>query len=121
MKIVSHPTSSEPIGEIQSDSLIIQNSEDGSDVVGTAYFNGFDKVILHQVNIAPAFFDLRNGIAGEIFQKFANHRMRIVIVGDFDTLIANSKSLRDFIYESNSGKQVNFVPTLDEAITLLRS
>ena len=53
-------------------------------------------------------------MAGEILQKFSNYRMRLVIVGDFSAL--ESKSLRDFIYESNKGKLVGFVSTAEEAL-----
>jgi len=60
---------------------------------------------------------LKTGIAGEVLQKFATYRVRLVIFGDWHTY--NSNSLRDFIYESNKGKHVNFVATKEEAITLL--
>lgn len=38
--------------------------------------------------------------------------MQLVIIGDFPKY--QSKSLQDFIFESNKGKQVNFVSRLDE-------
>ena len=45
-------------------------------------------------------------MAGEILQKFSNYRVRLAIIGSFEQCIA--KSIRDFIYESNNGKQINF-------------
>ena len=43
--------------------------------------------------------------------------MRIAVVGDFS--IYTSKSLKDFIYESNKGNHVFFVQNEDEAIERL--
>jgi hypothetical protein len=37
-------------------------------------------VCLEEADFDPEFFDLRSGIAGEIFQKCANYRLRLAIV-----------------------------------------
>ncbi len=117
MNIQSHKINEEEIAEVISDNVIIQNAEDALDLMGTVYYQGFDKVIIHKKNITADFFDLKNKMAGEILQKFSNYRIRLAIVGDFSKL--TSKSLNDFIYESNKGKQVNFVPDVDEALRAL--
>jgi hypothetical protein len=72
---------------------------------------------VHEKNIHPDFFDLKTKIAGEILQKFSTYRVRLVIVGNF--LNYESKSLKDFIFESNKGKAVNFLSTLEEALAKL--
>jgi hypothetical protein len=56
-------------------------------------------------------------MAGEILQKFSNYRVKLAIVGDFSKY--SSKSLADFIYESNKGKHINFVATKTEALKVL--
>lgn len=56
-------------------------------------------------------------MAGEILQKFSNYRVRLAIVGDFSKY--TRKSIKDFIYESNNGKQVNFVPSIPDALKVL--
>lgn len=71
------------IVEVLSDELMIRDTSDALDILASVYYNGFDKMILHQKNLAPAFFDLQNGIAGDILQKFSNYRMRLAIVGYF--------------------------------------
>jgi hypothetical protein len=63
------------------------------------------------------FFDIKSGIAGEILQKFSTYRIRLAIVGDFSKY--TSKSLNDFIFESNNGRHINFVSTYSEAIKIL--
>jgi len=117
MKIQTHKINDTEIAEVISDEILIQNAEDGLDLMGTIYYQGFDKVIIHEKNLTPDFFDLKNKMAGEILQKFSNYRVRLAIIGDFS--IFTSKSLKDFIYESNKGKQVNFVASISEALTSL--
>lgn len=119
MKITEHKTNNTAIAEVTAEDLIINNHEDGLDLLGNVYYQGFDKVILHSENIAPDFFDLKNGMAGEILQKFSNYRVRLVIVGDFSAF--TKQSIIDFIHESNQGKQVNFLNTTEEAFSALNN
>jgi len=117
MKIETHTIHDTEIAEVISEDTIIDSTEDGSDLLGNVYYQGFDRIILHEKNITPDFFDLKNGMAGEILQKFSNFRVRLAIVGDFSKY--TSKSVRDFIFESNKGRQINFVTSQPEAIEVL--
>lgn len=119
MTITIHEINKKKIAEIQSENLVITNLDEGSDLVGTMYFDGFDAFVLYQKNIVSDFFDLKTKMAGEILQKCSNFRLRLVIIGDFKNV--ESKSLRDFIYESNKGRLVNFVETLEMALERLTS
>ncbi len=114
MHIETHTINNSQIAEVTSDQFIIEKAEDGLDLLGNLYYQGFDRIIVHEKNITPAFFDLKNGIAGEILQKFSNYRVRLAIVGDFSPY--TSTSITDFMYESNNGKQVNFLGTVEEAL-----
>lgn len=115
MKIETHRINNIKIAEIITDEIILRTTEDGLDLLGNLYYQGFNKIIIYEKNITPDFFDLKTKIAGEILQKFSQYQMRLAIVGDF--LKFKSKSLTDFIYESNKGKQINFVNSLSDAIT----
>lgn len=117
MQLSTYEIDGSPIAEVRADNIIISNSGDATDLIGNLYFQGFEKVILHELNIDPAFFDLKSGIAGDILQKFTNYRMKLAIVGDFSKF--NSKSLKDFIFESNKQKQINFVANTEEALQAL--
>lgn len=117
LEIQKHQIDDINIAEIVSDGVLIKNASEGLDLMGNVYYQGFDRMILYEKNLSPDFFDLKTGLAGEILQKFSNYRMRLVIVGDFSKL--KSQSLKDFIRESNAGRQVNFVETLPEALTRL--
>ncbi len=114
MNLQSHKAGDKAVAEVISDTIIVHNTEDALDLLGNVYYQGFDCLVLHQKNITPDFFDLKNKMAGDILQKFSNYRMRLAIVGDFSTF--TSKSLRDFIYESNRGKHIHFVASVREAL-----
>lgn len=117
MEIETHSVNVSKIAELVSDELIINTIEDGLDLLGNLYYQDFDKIIIHEKNITSDFFDLKNGIADEILQKFSNYRVRLAIVGDFAKY--TSKSVNDFIYESNKGKQVVFVSSVTEGLKIL--
>jgi len=117
MKIETHDINDTKIAELISEDTIINNIEDGLDLLGNLYYQDFDKIIIYEKNVTPDFFDLKNGIAGEILHKFSNYRVRLAIVGDFSKY--TSKSVNDFVYESNKGRQINFVASQLEAIKVL--
>ena len=117
MEIKTHHLKDAKIAELVGEGILIKSPEDGSDLLGNLYYQDFDKIIIHEPNISSAFFDLKTGIAGEILQKFSNYRVRLAIVGDFDKY--KSKSLKDFIFESNKNRKINFVSSLPEALNIL--
>lgn len=117
MNIITHQIKELTIAEVIAPDIVISNVQDGLDIMANVYYQVGDRLILHTKNITPEFFDLKTRIAGEILQKFSNYRIRLVIVGDLSAY--TSKSLLDFIYESNQGKLVNFVGSLEEALERL--
>ena len=114
MKIETHHINTTKIAELISDEVILSTTHDGIDLLGNLYYQDFDRIIIHEKNITPDFFNLKNGLAGEILQKFSNYRIRLAIIGDFTKY--TSKSINDFIYESNKGKQIIFVSSLAEGL-----
>ena len=117
MEIKTHQANNSQIAEVISEEIVVKTPEEGLQLLVDLYYQDFDKIIIHEKNITPEFFDLKTGIAGEILQKFSNYRVRLVIVGDF--IQYPGKSIKDFIYESNHGKQVNFLDSLEEAVERL--
>lgn len=82
-------------------------------MVNMRYETDCDHMAVNKSAFAEPFFSLRTGLLGDALQKFVNYQVRLAIVGDFSRY--TSKPLRDFIYESNRGRHVCFVPTLEEA------
>ena len=64
--------------------------------------------------LGDAFFQLSTRVAGEAVQKFVNYGIRLAVVGDISAHVAASNALRDFVRESNRGRHVWFVDSLEE-------
>jgi len=107
------------IAEVTSDGIVINEVQDALDLMANCNYQGAERIILHENQFHPDFFDLKTRFAGEVLQKFSNYRNRLAIIGDFSKY--DSQSLRDFIFESNKGDLVCFVATRDEAILRLLS
>ena len=114
MEIKIHTIDNRKIAEIISDDIVLQTVEDAVDLIGNMSYQGFDKLIIHEENIISDFFELKNKIAGNILQKFSQYSMPLAIIGDFEKY--ESKSLNDFIFESNKGNQINFVTTIEDGL-----
>lgn len=117
MRLETHIRNNIRIAEIVAEDILITTIEDGTQLLVDIYYQDFDRIILYEKNITPLFFDLKNRIAGEILQKFSNFRVRLAIIGDFEKY--ESKSVKDFIFESNKNRQINFVRNLDEGVERL--
>ena len=114
MEIKIHTIDNRKIAEIISDNIVLQTVEDAVDLIGNMSYQGFDKLIIHEENMISDFFVLKNKIAGNILQKFSQYSMPLAIIGDFEKY--ESKSLNDFIFESNKGNQINFVTTVEDGL-----
>lgn len=106
---------------IESDQLVIGSVQDALDLMARVAYNhdGCCKLLIHKPAIAEPFFDLSTKLAGDILQKFTNYKVKLAIVGDFSSY--SSKSLKDFIYECNHGKQFFFLPDEQAALAALHN
>lgn len=103
---------------INSNEPVITNTPSALDLLMSAiYHAGTKNIVIAKELITEDFFILSTGLAGEILQKYINYGGRIAIYGDYSHY--TSKPLKDFIYESNKGKDVFFAPTREEAINML--
>lgn len=107
------------IAVVSSDEQIIVDTQSALDLVmSVKYETGAAKIVIDKKTVAEDFFILSTGMAGEILQKFINYQVKAAIYGDYSHY--TSKPLKDFIYESNNGKDFFFVETKDEAIQKLK-
>ena len=103
---------------VNSSEQVITDVQSALDVLMTAKYEvGTKNIVIGKKLIVEDFFILSKELAGEILQKYVNYGGRIAIYGDYSHY--TSKPLKDFIYESNKGKDVFFVATQDEAIDKL--
>ncbi len=103
---------------VESDELVIRDAESALDLLMRVKYEADTKdIVLAKKWVHEDFFILSTGLAGEVLQKFINYGGRIAIYGDYTRY--TSKPLKDFIYESNKGKDVFFVSTMEEAVDVL--
>jgi hypothetical protein len=95
--------------QIHGDDIVINTAQDALDMMGNY---PADAYIFSVQNFEPDFFDLSTKKLGEIFQKFANYRVKAAIIGDFAQFPSNV--LKDFIYETNRQGEFLLVSSIDE-------
>ena len=106
------------IAVVNSSEILITDVQSALDLMATVrYESGCDRIILRKSAIVEDFFDLKTRLAGEILQKYVNYYFKVAIIGDFS--VYSSKSLKDFIYESNKGKHIFFVSDEKQAVEKL--
>ena len=111
---ILHNINGQVIAELHANGTIIRDAQQFLEIMMNL---PADRIVIHKACIDESFFDLRSGLAGEVLQKVVNYSRQLGIVGDFSAY--ESKSLRDFIYESNKSNTVVFVSTLDDALKRL--
>ncbi len=103
---------------VESDDVVITDAQSALDLLMSAKYDvGTKNIVIDKKLVTEDFFILSRGLAGEILQKYVNYGGRIAIYGDYSHY--TSKPLKDFIYESNKGKDVFFVATEDKAVDIL--
>ena len=106
------------VAVVSSERKVITDVDSALDLLMSAkYEAGTKRIVVDKKLITEDFFILSSGLAGEILQKYINYGGKIAIYGDFSHY--TSKPLKDFIYESNNGKDFFFVATKDEAVKKL--
>ena len=93
-----------------ADGPVIARTDDAMDLIGNASYSGVALVALPVERLDPEFFRLSSLLAGDILQKFVNYRVQLAIIGDITAYVAASDALRDFVWESNRGTHVWFLP-----------
>ncbi|EJQ70973.1 DUF4180 domain-containing protein [Bacillus sp. TH22] len=108
------------IAVVRNDTVLISDVQSALDLMATVQYEVDSKrIAINKSLISESFFDLKTRLAGDILQKFINYRVKIAIIGDFS--MYTSKSLKDFIYECNKGKDIFLLATEQQAIEKLSS
>ncbi len=106
------------IAYIESEEPVITDVQSAIDLMATVrYDTGCDRMIVDKDVLAKGFFIPSTCLAGDVLQKYINYKMKIAIVGDYSS--HTSKPLKDFMYESNRGKDIFFLSSMEEAIERL--
>lgn len=108
------------VAVVETEETLFADPQAALDLMATVQYEAgtpVSAIIVDKGNVAEDFFVLRTRLAGEVLQKYTNYHMKLAIVGDFSGY--TSKSLADFIWESNRGRDIFFAPTREEAMRLL--
>lgn len=76
-------------------------------------------LLLDEADLAPSFFDLKSGLAGEVFQKFVNYRVPLALVV-LDPGVHGHR-FRELAREHGSHPMVRILPDREEAAAWLAS
>ncbi|MCB8984030.1 MAG: DUF4180 domain-containing protein [Ardenticatenaceae bacterium] len=85
---------------------IIASGNDVLDLMGNSAHYDSQKLLLDQAHLSPAFFDLSSGLAGEIFLKLNNYRVKTAVVADLAAI--PSQRFQELVAECNKGQEINF-------------
>ena len=91
--------------------IAIRSMSDITNAVGATF--GAAGLILTESDLAPEFFDLKTGLAGELFQKFTNYQLRLALI------VAEAERYGDrfneLAREHRTHRYIRIVRTRDEA------
>jgi hypothetical protein len=96
--------------------IAIRSVNDINDTIGACF--GAEGIILVEADLAPAFFDLSSGLAGELLQKLVNYKLRAAIV--VPNPEAYGERFSELAYEHRTHDTVRFVRSRAEADAWLR-
>ena len=96
---------------------MIRSSKDVANALNATL--GTPGLLLVEEELGPEFFDLRTGLAGELFQKFINYKQRIALV------IARPEKygerFAELAREHRTHNMIRFFSTVEEAGAWLES
>lgn len=97
----------------RGDQLTLGSEQDAVDLLGDAFGEHADIVVVPADRVAADFYTLSTRVAGEVVRKFAMYHIRLVVLGDITSHLEASDAFRAFVHEINRGNDIWFVA--DEA------
>lgn len=96
--------------------ISIRSMGDVAIAVGATF--GSDGLILAESDLSADFFDLKTGLAGELFQKFENYKVRLGLVVPEPERYG--ERFTELSREHRFHKNIRIVPTREDADSWLR-
>lgn len=92
--------------------LLIGDEQDAVDLIALCGEENTNRLILFADNLSQEFFDLKTGLAGKVFQKFSNYRVKcgLVIHSQMD-----KGRFHEMLVELNRQQSIHFFTKLEEA------
>lgn len=86
----------------------LAGEDDAVELIGQAYGEQADVVVVPVDKVDERFFTLGTRVAGEVVRKFQAYRVRLVVLGDLGRYL-DSDSFRAFVHEINKGTDIWFL------------
>ncbi|MBN2736159.1 MAG: DUF4180 domain-containing protein [Spirochaetales bacterium] len=99
-----------------TDTRLLHSVDQALDLLGFYGFGQKPRLLIHHKHLSSDFFDLKTGLAGEIFQKFANYNVRAALVLNQCCLKGRFAEL---VLELNRGGPVRVFHSSEEAMPWL--
>ncbi len=95
--------------------IAIHSLTDIPDVIGQCF--GAEGLLITEAELSQDFFDLRTGIAGELFQKCTNYHLQLaIVIKDFAVY---GERFSELIYEHRNHQTIRFFLSEVEALVWL--
>ena len=89
-----------------NESIFIDSLDAISDAIGKCFSATATALLLTESDVSPEFFNLRSGLAGELFQKFTNYRIKLaIVVKDFGLY---GERVSELIFEHTNHSSIRF-------------
>ncbi len=91
--------------------IVIHSLKDIPDVIGQCF--GAVGLLITEAELSEGFFNLRTGIAGELFQKCTNYDLKLaIVIKDF---AAYGERFSELVYEHRNHRAIRFFTSELEA------
>lgn len=98
----------------EQDEPTLGSEQDAVDLIGTAFSEEANVVVVPADRVVPDFYTLSTRILGDVVRKFQQYRIRLVIMGDITAYTEASDAFRAYVHETNRGRDVWFLETEEE-------
>jgi hypothetical protein len=113
MNVATYDLHGVPAAEMQSEGIIIRTARDAAELTKELTRRGIKKLILHERNLCPEFWQPSNGIADGVLKHFADSSISLALVGTFDR--RKAATLTALIQEKDLENQVSLSDSLETA------
>lgn len=96
---------------------LVSSEQDVLDLFADSYEYNTSLFLLYESNFHPDLFDLKTGLAGAVFQKFAVYHTKAAVV--LESGEKRNRRFEEYMYECNQGNQARFFLDHQEAVKWL--
>lgn len=105
--------------EVSPNQSLFGSGEDPNDLISLLWGAGAKALLAYDTSFAPAFFDLKSGLAGAVFQKLVNYRLPAALV--MEDLTKHDQRVQELAHDHRRHPVVRFFSTREAALDWLKT